>query len=605
MIIADAAMIALVYFLAYLLRFDREIPPEEWINIKKTLPFIIPLKLSVFFMFGLYQGMWRYTSLVDLKKIVAASFVASMTIVTIMLYKYRIGFPRSVYVIDWILTLLFINGFRVAIRLLLANNIFSLFAAKKNIPAGKRLLIIGAGNAGEKFLREINENPSLKYDVVGFLDDEEDKQGKTIHGIQVLGRIDQVKRLRDDFDEILIAIPSAKSDQMRRIVEACEKTAKRFRTMPNIGELIGGKISIRTIREVTIEDILGRDEINLDQEKIKQYLNNKRILITGAGGSIGSELAKQIGHFHPQAIALLDFSEFNLFQVSNEMNRRYGFLQISDFLVDIRDQNTVNRTFNTFKPDVIFHAAAYKHVPMQEFHPWEAVHNNVLGTLHLVDASLKAGVQRFVLVSSDKAVRPSNVMGATKRIAEMLIESKNGGERPQFMAVRFGNVLRSSGSVIPVFQDQIARGGPVTVTHPEVTRYFMSIPEATQLILQAGAMGHGGEIFILHMGKPVRILDMAHDLIRLHGLEPDRDIPIQFIGLRPGEKLYEELITEEEGIVSTSHEKILVLRGKPSDPEALKKKISELLSVTQTYDCSAIKKMLKEIVPDYQLTPPL
>jgi len=401
--------------------------------------------------------------LMDLKNIIYALLTSSMIIISFLLYKYRIGFPRSVYIIDAVLTLFFVGGIRIAIRLLLSNNVSSFVTFRRMIPSAKKLMIIGAGGAGEKVLREIDDNSRLKYNPIGFLDDKKDKQGKAIHGVPVLGTIDQLADFAEDFDEVLIAIPSASSAQMRRIVEACENTGKRFRTMPPLGELIGGKISLKAIREVTIEDLLGRGEVSLDQEKIQQYLKNKRILVTGAGGSIGSELVRQIGRFNPQAMALVDFSEFNLYQIANDMNHRFGFLPIYSHLVDIRDHKVVDRTLLNFKPQVVFHAAAYKHVPMQELHPWEAVFNNILGTRNLVEASLRANVERFVLVSTDKAVRPTNVMGATKRLAEMFIGSKNGEARCRFIAVRFGNVIRSSGSGIPLFQEQIPRGGPVRI----------------------------------------------------------------------------------------------------------------------------------------------
>jgi FlaA1/EpsC-like NDP-sugar epimerase len=402
-----------------------------------------------------------------------------------------------------------------------------------------------------------------------------------------------------EFDEILIAIPSVRGEKMRRIVSLCEETGKQFRTVPGIWELIEGKVSVRTIRKVHLEDLLDRDEVHLDEEEIRQYIKDKRILITGAGGSIGSELVRQVGRFHPQALALLDFSEEKLFQIEGECRQRFGFIPISGFLVDIKSRESAGRVFREFAPDAVFHAAAYKHVPMQELQPWEATFNNILGTRNLVETAVENRVGRFVLVSTDKAVRPANVMGATKRVAEMIVGCMNGDVATRFMSVRFGNVLWSSGSAVPLFQRQISLGMPVTVTHPEITRYFMSIPEAAQLILQAGTMGREGEIFILDMGKPMRIADLARDLIRLNGFEPERDIPVKFIGLRPGEKLCEELITEGEGITSTNHEKILVLRGNTVDQDTLNAQIDELLSVAGAYDATAIKKKLKEIVPEY------
>lgn len=601
MLFLDATCVMVAYILAYLLRFDGHIPTLQWINIKNTLPYVIPIKLSCFFMLGLYRGMWRYTSLTDLNNVVKASALSSILIIAIILFAHRfVGYPRSVFLIDMFLTFLLVGGIRVFIRLSLANNFSSFWFLKRNTHShGTKLLIIGAGDAGEKVLREIQENSGLKMVPVAFLDDNKNKHGKAIHNVPILGTVDEIDRIPVDFDEILITIPTARGEEMRRVVSACERTGKRYRTVPVITELIEGTVSVKTIRDVTLEDLLGREEIHIDEEKIRQYLYNKRILVTGAGGSIGSELVRQICRYDPRHVALLEFSEFNLFQTEMECRQRFGHIPVTGYLTDIRNRDTVNSVFREFHPEVVFHAAAYKHVPIQEFHPREAVNNNVLGTKNLVEASMENGVERFVLVSTDKAVRPSNVMGATKRVAEMLVECMNGSSGTHFMAVRFGNVLGSSGSVVPIFQQQIARGGPVTVTHPEVTRYFMSISEAAQLILQTGAMGNGSEIFILDMGKPVRILDIARDLIRLHGFEPERDIPIQFTGLRPGEKLYEELITEGEGIIATAHENIHVLRGNTCNSKTLNGQIDELFAIANSNDTSAIKQKLKKIVPEY------
>jgi len=601
MLILDATLVAATYISAYLLRFDGHIPLQNWVQFKNTLPFIIPLKLFCFIIFGLYSGMWRYTSLADLRNTFKATSLSSIIIVLAILFLYRFhGFSRSVYVIDFVFTFLLVGGIRVAIRLLLADHYLSFwtFGRGKKSSASK-LIIVGAGDAGEKVLREIQEHASVNMEPVGFLDDAPDKRGKAIHGIPVLGAADEINKIRTEFDEILIAMPSVRGEKLRRIVSLCEESGKRFRTLPGIWELIEGKVSIKTIRKVHLEDLLNRKEVHLDEEEIRKYLKDKRILITGAGGSIGSELVRQVCRFHPQALALLEFSEENLFRMEMECKQRYGFIPTSGFLADIKNRDVLIQVFHRFNPDVVFHAAAYKHVPLQELHPWEAIYNNILGTRNMVEISSEHQVDRFVLVSTDKAVRPTNVMGATKRVTEMFVECMNGSDKTRFMAVRFGNVLWSSGSAIPLFQKQISQGVPVTVTHPEITRYFMSIQEAAQLILQTGAMGKGSEIFILDMGEPIRIVDLARDLIRLSGFEPERDIPIQFIGLRPGEKLYEELITEGEGIVATNHDKILVLKGNTCDRNALNTKIDELLAVAGTYDATAIKKKLKEIVPEY------
>jgi FlaA1/EpsC-like NDP-sugar epimerase len=600
----DAILIAVSFYLAYAIRFEFQIPPNHLRTMFQIMPFILLVKMSIFVFFRMYQGMWRFASLEDMLNVIKAVILSTVGIILAVLLMHRFeGYSRSVFFIDCGLGLLFIGGVRMSTRLYFNGNAHrELFAPLSGEdPGKKKLLIIGAGSAGEKVLREILDNPTLKFIPVGFLDDEPGKLGRAIHGVKVLGTVDQIDSFRTFFDEILIALPSASGQEMRRIVAACEKTGKRFRTIPSIGELIDGRVSVKTVRDVTLQDLLGRKEVKLNIDEISSCLHGKRVLITGAGGSIGSELVRQVSRFHPGALALVEISEFNLFRIEMECRQRFAYIKTSGFLVDIRDQESLNQVFKKFRPQVVFHTAAYKHVPLQELHPWEAVRNNVLGTRNLVQVALEEehAVERFVLVSTDKAVRPTNVMGATKRIAEKLTLSANKRSKGQFMVVRFGNVMGSSGSVIPTFQDQIARGGPVTVTHPEVTRYFMSIPEAAQLILEAGAMGEGGESFILDMGKPVNIAELARDLIRLHGYEPDRDIAIQYTGLRPGEKLYEELITEGEGIVKTEHEKILILRGNGHDWDPLQHQIDVLLEIARTYDGVKIKLKLQEIVPEY------
>lgn len=594
----DAIIVALSYVVSYLLRFEGTIPPEFRIGLWRTLPLVICVKLLFFYYFGLYRAMWRYTGIDDAINIVKGATAAGATIILIVLFLYRFeGFPRSAYIIDWGLTILLVGGVRVATRIYMN---YSGGASTKSLtaasPKRKRLLIIGAGAAGEKVVRELRENRNVRLQPMGFLDDAPEKSRRTIHGIKVLGRIDEIGKFSDLFDEILIAVPSAKSADMRRIVEFCEQTGKVFRTLPSIGELIDGHVSVNAIREVSLADILGRDEISLDQERIALFLQDKRVLVTGAGGSIGSELVRQICRFKPGALGLLDFSEFNLYRIDLETRRREPDLAVSTFLTDVRDREVLDRAFAGFRPDIVFHAAAYKHVPLQEAHPREAVIANVMGTLNVARAAVSCQTSAFILVSTDKAVRPTNIMGATKRLAEKIVLGLNGNPTTRFMAVRFGNVIGSSGSVIPLFQEQIARGGPVTVTHPEVVRYFMSIPEAAQLILQAGSMGEGGEIFILDMGEPVKIIDIARDLIRLHGLQPDVDIPIVFIGLRPGEKLYEELITDGEGITQTGHKKVFVLRGTPPDPTFIDQAISRLLAATQTFDDELIVSTLRSLI---------
>ncbi|GAK57140.1 capsular polysaccharide biosynthesis protein CapD [Candidatus Vecturithrix granuli] len=600
----DIFLVTLAFYASYLLRFEFQIPAAQFMTFLNTLPLVVSMKIAIFVFFRIYQGLWRYTGVEDLLKIGKASIVSSLGVVLVILLLYRFqGYPRSVFMLDWGITLLLVAGARVGTRLYCSqrekkfrNTSFS----HRSASTRTRLLIIGAGNTGEKVVREILENPSLRFDPIGFLDDNTEKLEMSIHGVKVLDRLEQIKNFHSLFDQILIAIPSATAAQVRRIVALCEASGKPFRIVPSLGELINGTLSVKASREVTIQDLLGREEVRLDKEAIFATLQGKRILVTGAGGSIGSELVRQITRFSPEAIALVDMNEFHLFRIQMECTQRFPSLNTIGFLRDIRDPETLRQVFSSFHPQIIFHAAAYKHVPMQECQPWEAVKNNVVGTSNLLQLAQEYAVKKFVLVSTDKAVRPTNVMGATKRIAEQLVIGANNHADSRFIVVRFGNVLGSSGSVIPLFQEQIARGGPLTVTHPEITRYFMSIPEAAQLILQAAAMGVGGEIFLLDMGNPVKIVDLAQDLIRLHGYEPGTDIDIRFTGLRPGEKLHEELITQGEGIVETQHEKIMVLRGNGSNMNKLHDQITSLLEVSRTFDSSKIKQKLQDIVPEYR-----
>jgi len=606
----DFFLLCLAYFLSYLIRFEGKIPPEAILNIKHTIWLIIPFKLLVFFNFKLYKGMWRYTSINDLLNLIKATFVSSTVIILAILYFHRfVGYPRSVFIIDAFLTLFFIGGIRLFIRLIhqtATSNIVNTrrFPFFQNMKKGlKRLLIIGAGDAGEKILRELHGNPRLKYDVVGFLDDDPKKHGMQIHGVPVHGYIDQLLDLisKHEVDELLIAIASATRKEMRRIVDLCKETSLKYRIIPGMGELIDGRLTVKAIREVAYEDLMGREPVQLEMEKIGGYLKDKTILVTGAGGSIGAELCRQVARFFPKNLILFDRTENNLYEIEMELQGDFPYLHYVPVLGNVLHQSVLKRVFLKYRPDVVFHAAAYKHVPIMELNPWETIFTNIKGTHSLLEVVREFGVDRFVLVSTDKAVRPSNVMGASKRVAELLTQCYSKSFNPtRFMSVRFGNVIGSSGSVIPLFKRQIERGGPVTVTHPEVTRYFMTIPEASQLILQAGSMGEGGEIFILDMGSPIKILDLARDLIRLSGFEPDEDIEIKFIGLRPGEKLYEELITEGEGIFPTGHEKISVLRKAPCDLNWLKAKIDELTVLAGRQDAMGIKRKFKEILPEYE-----
>ena len=548
--------------------------------------------------------MYRYTSIWDIVSVAKATVLSSLFINTAFVAIPSFRFiPPTVLFLDFIFTLGLIALIRVAIRLYFSRAIIASSNKAKSSGTSTRLLLIGAGDTGEKIARDILSNSNDEFVIVGFLDDNIEKIGSSIHGIPVIDRVVTLNNLSIDFDEILITVPGASGDQLRRIIDVCKLSGKKFKTVPSLDELINKDISLQNIRDVSYLDLLGRDEVQLDNDAIENFIKGKRILITGAGGSIGSELVRQCLKYNPGSLILLDNSEQNLFNIEQEVSFVHTQTLIRAVLANIRDKNLLENTFQEYRPQVVIHAAAYKHVPMQELHPWSADSTNVLGTLHLVQLSKNFNVDKFVLVSTDKAVHPVNIMGATKRLAEKVIQSVDlDNTKTEFLAVRFGNVIGSSGSVIPIFREQIDRGGPVTITHPEMSRYFMSITEASQLILQAGSMnGNSGQIFLLDMGKPVRIQDMANDLIRLSGFEPEKDIPIIFTGLRPGEKLYEELVSKEEKAQATDHKKIMVLNnGTNNMPwEVMKREIQSLIDISLQFDTDAIKRKLQHMIPDY------
>ncbi len=614
-LLVDAVLVAFSYFFSYLLRFNFAVPPATLQLIFANLPLVICLKILVFHFFKLYRGMWRYTSLPDLVRILKASTLGSLLFVVITLFSHGIaGFPRSVFIIDWGVTLILIGGFRVGIRLLFwfdARNVDSRFPYLGFFSTlfmgqhkSKKMVIVGAGDCGEKIFREIHDNPQLGYQVVAFIDDDPQKSNLRIHGVPVFGKTENISTVvkKEGAQEILIAIPSASRNTMRAIVEQCEKTGVKYKTLPSMSELINGKVTVKLMRDVHYKDLLGREPVKLDVDRIGGYLKGATVLVTGAGGSIGSELCRQICGFIPETLILFERAESPLYEIDLELKKNFPSTRIVPLLADIHDPRQLAAAFETYHPQVVFHAAAYKHVPLLEIQPWRAVKNNIVGTRNVIEAAKKYAVERFVFVSTDKAVRPTSVMGASKRVAELMVQGQNGCRRTdtKFMAVRFGNVVGSAGSVVPLFKKQIEEGGPVTVTHPDVIRYFMTIPEACQLILQASAMGKGGETFLLNMGDPVKIDDMARDLIRFCGYEPDTDIPITYVGLRPGEKLFEELITEGEGILPTGHEKILVLKGESCDQRFLNGAINDLSLLAEQYDGDEIKRALQGLLPEYQ-----
>lgn len=607
----DICALLLAHLLGYYLRFDFSFFGLNRTYLSVVIPLLLFVKIPLFYICGLYSGMWRYTSIRDLNNIIKAVFVSSGVVIVLILYLNRFqGVSRSVFVLDALFTFLFVCAIRVTIRCLKNKEVSSLTPSKS---VKNKLLLIGAGDAAEKIVREVRDNRQLPYEIIGFVDDDLKKIGKKIHGIPVLGTLESVSHHAHltGADEILVAISSATGSQMSRIFNICRQSGIHFKVLPGLGELIDGKVSVKAMRDISYRDLLGRAEVRLEQDLIGSYIGGKKILVTGAGGSIGSELCRQLIRFSPKHLVLFDASEENLYAIQMELHHELKYYDYSTVLGRIQSGRLLDTVFKTHRPEVVFHGAAYKHVPLIEENPWEAILNNIMATQKLIKHSIAHNVQRFVLVSTDKAVRPTNVMGASKRITELLMLAygsqgkknsclEEGKEHfTVFQAVRFGNVLGSSGSVIPLFKRQIELGGPVTVTDPEVTRYFMSIEEAAQLILQAGAMGVGNEIFLLKMGEPIHIAKMARELIIMAGRTPDSEIEIKYIGLRAGEKLYEELITEDEGVVETSHEKIMVLKSTGDFYCDVFGLIEELYRAARLQDRQEIRKIIKRIVPEY------
>lgn len=592
----DIVFVNVSYYLALYLRFDGNIEPQYIQVYMSNAVLITTLKIAVFCYFKLYKSIWKYASIEELISVVVACIVANAAILSFLFIK-QTTLPRSIYIITTMIDTILIGGVRFSYRALrrIKNGNFSLTNSYKKI------MIIGGGDAGAMVIREYKNHTQLNSKPVVVIDDDDKKQGQVINGVPVLGKRADIPILakKMDIDEIIIAIPSVSRKEIRNIVGICKKTKCKLKILPGIYEIIDGQVSIKKIRDVQIEDLLGREEVKLNIDEISSYIEGKNILVTGGGGSIGSELCRQIARFKPRKLVILDIYENNAYDIQNELLRRYKDINLDVIIGSIRDNKRINEIIEKEKPDVIFHAAAHKHVPLMENNPREAIKNNVFGTLNLVQTADRHGVKRFVMISTDKAVNPTNVMGATKRICEMIVQSMNEISETEFVAVRFGNVLGSNGSVIPLFKKQIEEGGPVTVTHPDVVRYFMTIPEAAQLVIQAGAMANGGEIFILDMGEPVKIMDLAKDLIRFSGFEPNVDIPIKITGLRPGEKLFEELLLDEEGIKATKHDKIYI--GKPTyiDYKLLLKSISELGNAAENGEDKDIKGYLKSIVPSY------
>jgi FlaA1/EpsC-like NDP-sugar epimerase len=602
LIVYDIFFLIISLYFALLLRFDFSIPPEYMIFLKLSIIPVVVITLIFNKIFNLYNSIWKYASVEELVSIVYSVSLANLIFI---IYSYLINykflenryyrFPYTVHIIFWILSVLALGGIRFIYRL--SEDSKGEYKSSKD----KRLLIVGAGDASAMLIREIKKHKNFNYNIIGLIDDDRSKKKKLINGIKVLGGRDQIQRIfrEANIEEIIIAMPSADIKTKRKIINICKTTKCKLKTLPGIYEMIDGNVSISKLRDVNIEDLLGREEVKLNNENINRYIKGKVILVTGGGGSIGSELCRQIARFEPKLLLIFDIYENNVYDVQMELNYKYPKLNKKIIIGSIRDEDRLTDIFEKYRPQVVFHAAAHKHVPLMENNPAEAVKNNIIGTYNVLKCCNKFNVEKFVQISTDKAVNPTNVMGASKRFCEIMVQAFDEASKTEYVAVRFGNVLGSNGSVIPLFKKQIAHGGPVTVTHPEINRFFMTIPEAAQLVIQAGAIAHGGEIFVLDMGKPVKIVDLAKDLITLSGYEPGVDIKIKYTGLRPGEKLYEELLMNEVALTSTEHDKIFVEKPNKIDINFVEKSIEDFKKVVNG-DKEQIIKLIEEKVPTYK-----
>ncbi len=600
-IFLDALAALFTLYVSFYIRYEFIIPDPLFNVFIQWSPWFVLSQIIVFYLSGLYARLWKYTSLFDLYAILSASATScGIAFIAVFFTMGSFAYPRSVLLLYFVFNTILVILYRLIVRVYYSH--YHKKGAREN-PL-KRLLLIGAGSTGEKIAREIrtSSSASRQFTVVGFVDDDFEKKGALLHGKKVFGTVNDLPKIKVKYDELLITAPSATGNQLRKIIKVCKDTGKNYKTVPSINEIIDGEFTIDRVREVSYSDLLGREEVKLDHISIASILQGKRVLVTGAGGSIGSELVKQCLSFKPAEIICLDFSEEKIYNLEQSISSNRFSTIIKMVLASVNNKTECEKVFVDNRPQIVFHAAAYKHVPIQELHPWSSVKTNIGGTLNIVELSDKYSVDKFVFVSTDKAVNPANIMGATKRASEKLIQSYNNNSKTTMMAVRFGNVLGSSGSAIPTFQRQINNGGPITITHPEMTRYFMSIQEASQLILQCGAIGKNGEIFLLEMGKPIKIVQMAKDLIRLSGYEPEIDIPIVYTGLRPGEKLYEELQLFNERRVKTTHQKIMVL--KESEPainwSIFLEHTKALISAADRLETKKIQALLKQIIPSFK-----
>ncbi len=611
-LLVDVLLLSVSFYLSFLVRFEFNIPAEYKKFMIYTLPLFVTVKLFAFALFGVYRLTWRYVGINDLFNMLSALVLSEILLFILLIFRFPLdfyslmgiysypGFPRSVFFIDFAISTLTVSGVRISKRVYL-----EILRKRGPVKKGLRTVIIGAGNTGEMILRDMIRQKFFPFYPVGFLDDNRTLLGSSIHGVKVLGTTDQIKSIveKHNIEAAIIAIPSLNYKAIKSIYESLrESGVKTIKIVPRIYDFHKPQINVRDLEDISIEDLIGRQAVRVDHEDIGNFLRDKVVLITGGGGSIGSEIAMQVCGFYPKKLVLLDIDETALHNISLRLSKNFPdvFEKVHFVVGDIKDQKRVEDVFAFFKPQIVFHAAAYKHVPMMEYNPSEAVKVNIFGTYNVAKSAIKYGTEKFIMISTDKAIRPTSVMGATKRVAEYICRALNGTNGTQFVSVRFGNVLGSRGSVLPIFLEQIKHGGPVTVTHKDMKRYFMTIPEAVSLVLQASVIGKGGDVLVLDMGEPVRILDLAEELIRLHGMEPYKDIPIEFIGLRPGEKLFEEILSAEEGVDVTKHEKIFIARiGEKYSLEEIEnilKEFQKALEDLSLQEESKIKELLKKYV---------
>jgi FlaA1/EpsC-like NDP-sugar epimerase len=593
-VLHDGVAAVLAWNLAYLLRFNFELPSSFAAELQQTLYWVVPLQLFIFWRLNLYRGLWRYASTADLRRIFLAVMLSAAAIpLMFLMLRQNLVIPRSVLIINPVLLILMMGGSRFVYRLWKEQGLYGNFKLR-----GEPVLVLGTGDAAVSLAKDLVT--SSDWRPVGFLDDVSDKHGRMLNGIRVLGKLDSlpewVERL--GVSQVIIAMPSSSHQQRKRAIQLCNAAQVKALTVPSFDDLISGKVAVSQLRAIELDDLLGRDPVVLDDAGLHGLLTGKTIMVTGAGGSIGSEMCRQIARFSPSKLVLFEAGEFAVYTIEQELKQTFPGLNIVSLMGDVRDAARVDEVMQIHFPSVLFHAAAYKHVPlMEQNNAWQAIRNNVLGTWTVANAAQQYGVGKFVMISTDKAINPTNVMGASKRLAEMICQALQPVGSTRFVMVRFGNVLGSTGSVVPTFRAQIARGGPITVTHPEITRYFMSIPEAAQLVLQAGLMGQGGEIFVLEMGEPVKIVDLAKDMIRLSGFTED-DIKIEFTGLRPGEKLYEELLADNEHTLPTPHPKLRIAQASQADTAWLEQLLTWLSATTMTDE--GVRKALVQWLPEYR-----